>query len=371
MKSPLGLGGSVRVRGKYETCAKIDLSLLIQHGVLDESHIKLFGFQSGDVPMVFLYVPSRLYPKREPELLVEFEENEYVISQKIAMGFANTKKGRSPYLICPANGTRCNELYLHEYRFISRRAHPGLSDKASPVHRREVKMMRARDRVVGTVGQPPVQGAERSKLIAQLQTVPLLQLRWPQLGPHFEAEDRRRQRLRAQGSGRSVKEGINNTDFALRRGRRSTGDIDLAAHAMLSPEEWLTKMAPTDVGFRALPLAYIDDYPVLDVRELVRHWRFDDTSLWATIIVWPEVGGYLIADLRDRERPFLRLCEVKRRNGEAAPDQIIRMARSPNNGRSFLQCPVTQRSCELLFRREDIFVSAEAGRLIHRSQRAR
>jgi hypothetical protein len=370
MAAPPELGGSLRVRGKYETCPKIDLSLLIQHGVLDESRVEMYGFWSGDVPMVFLYIPGRVYPKREPALLVEFEEDEFVFGQSIAIGFTNTKKGRSPHLICPASGARCNALYLHEHRFISRRAHPDLSDKPSPVHRREVKLMRARDRVLGTPGLAPARGAERSKLIAQLQRIPLLQLRWPQLGPHFEAEDLRRQRFRARASRHSVKKGINNTDFALRRGRRSTGEIDLAAHAMLSPEEWLAQMAPAASELRHQPLAYIEDHPALDVRELVKHWRLDDSDMWAAIIVWPEVGGFLIADLRDPEHAFLRLCELRRRNGDAVPEQIIQMTRSPNNGRWFLKCPVTQHNCELLFRRGNMFLSAQAGRLIHRSQRA-
>jgi hypothetical protein len=182
---------------KYETCPKIDLQLLIENGMLTSQVTDLIYFESAGVPMRFIYLPPARYPRREPELHVMFEYEEYLIYQQIGIGFANTNKGKLPYLTCPASGARCNDLYLYDYRFVSRRSHPELSPKKPPpAHRREVALMRKRDRVVGTGGHPPATGEERTKLIAELQEIPLLQFRWPELGPHYEAEDRRRQRVR-------------------------------------------------------------------------------------------------------------------------------------------------------------------------------
>ena len=62
--------------------------------------------------MLFFHVPAMRYPKQEAELHVMFEFEEYLIHQRIGMGFANTKKGEMPYLICPASGARCSDLYL-------------------------------------------------------------------------------------------------------------------------------------------------------------------------------------------------------------------------------------------------------------------
>ena len=112
-------------RPKFETYAKIDLELLIDLGVFDESRVKAFGFESGEVPMVFLYLRAIRYPKREPSLLVEFEYDEHTMVQRIGMGFAETKQGKKFYMICLASGARCSDLYLHDLRFVSRRSHPG------------------------------------------------------------------------------------------------------------------------------------------------------------------------------------------------------------------------------------------------------
>lgn len=356
---------------KYETCAKIDLPLLIQHGVLDESRPKRFGFESGEVPMILLYLPGWQYPRSDPELIVEFEVDGLIIFQQIAMGFNKTRKGQSPYLVCPASGARCSELFLHEYRFISRRQHPLLDPKkASPAHRREVRLMRQRDRLLGTDGRPAARGQERAKLIAMFQAMPLIQLRFPELRAHFEAEDQRRQRARKEASRPSVKNALNSTQLALRRGRNSTGHIDLAAHAVLSAEQWLARLPKPDALTDDIPIGFVEDHPALDLRALVKAWSIGPSGLWATIIVWPEVGGFLIADMRDPERPFLRLTEIQKRDGGVLPEQIIRLSRSSRN-RWFFHCPLTDQRCELLFLREPVFASARAGRLIHRSQRAR
>ena len=352
-------------RPKFETQPKIDLRLLIRHGLF-RNDVDRLGFHSARMSMVFYFMRST------SSLLVFFRDWGEVQVQEIAVGFANRRTGRTPYLLCPELKTRCEELHFHEGRFVSRRAVPGLSREKPPkVHRREVGYLRMCDRLLGTDGRPPARDEERATLIAAFRAVPFAQARWPQLRPIFEELMRTEYAQRRRSARSSRAQGFQSTRMAVLAGKDAGGDVDLTAYLSCTPEAWLATVHPVQEGLAQHPLALIEDYPALDIRWIAKASKPDSSGLWVRRVRWPKLEGVLIADSRDPDQPFLALRNLHLADGTPVPDQVIRLIPSAHGNRRYMQCPLSLARCEILFFRDIIFASSKAARLVHRSQRLR
>jgi hypothetical protein len=120
------------------------------------------------------------------------------------------------------------------------------------------------------------------------------------------------------------------------------------------------------------PIAFTDAFGRLDIRELVRLW--DGESGWARALRFPRHadGDAMWFVQCDRERTRLW---VQRRTGDgtgeaAGPVTTLPLVKSRHETpRLYMQCPISERRCDILYLRNNRFASRQAQRLVHKSQR--
>ena len=362
-------------RRKYETQPKIDLALFERQGLFDAHGPKWgVGFRSAGMRTIAI---ARWHSPTQCSVTLFFaaddpsDGSDHFGRQEIEIGVERRKDGPRRYFVCPAKGTRCRELHFYKGRFVSRRAVPGLNpDKPSVTHRREVKLIRMRERLLGLDGKAPARGEVRDRILATFQQIPFVLIQWPDLKPLFEAQDQMRQRRRRRIARREYTTDAQDTRLALWDGGRAGLKYNLVGYLSHSPSEYLETAAPQKDRFLNAPLERIDGRPSLDLRVLAKKWVIDDTATWSSPILWPSLWGLLIVDFRDPAQPFLWLGSLQTPQGRQLPEQIIRLVPSAHKGRWYMECPLSGRRCEILFFRDGVFASPKAARLVHGSQRS-
>jgi hypothetical protein len=149
--------------------------------------------------------------------------------------------------------------------------------------------------------------------------------------------------------------------------------------------------SPVDVSAPLeCPLAFVEDHAVLDARTLQRFAPTRRSAIvqpdapaaadplegvWGVRLAWPPkmmgtVTDFTVAIDVAKGRPAV--VQVRSVDGAGAVrEQLIDLEIVERGGRTrwYLICPVSHRRCDRLFLRAGRFASAQAQRLIHRSQR--
>lgn len=348
---------------------RISIRLLKREGILARPF--------GDVVIDTAGLDVRVTVMCDSYALFAWKDEGRLWEQEVTLCDIPLRFGKRRAFECRALLQPCFDLYLTRYGWVSAKGGGLLraSNRSGRIGRQLVRLDRIRARLLGLDGTPKARGANRTRLLAELRSIPFGTWHIPE-AEFMVADYDHAKRLEAAKPYRSRRAtSPRSTEAALEAG---LSDPFLGSDSTMAP--FLLKEAasshPSQLDNDALskrPLKVLESTAALDARVLSKLLSRDRP--WCGTLIWPAPAMegatrfVLVADLKDRHDPRLA---IKRTGPAGSSWQILRVQRAsdykPNN--LVFICPVLGTRHDVMFLRDGFFASPKAQRLIHRSQRA-
>ena len=307
--------------------------------------------------------------------LIVWKDEWNLRSEVVQLTSVSLRFGERAAFECPLTRRACFALRLYKGRWASTAGHrlPVAIRSSNRLGRRQAKLERLKNRLLGLEGAPKARGNNRRALVAAARKMPLALQTAPELYPISKTADDEESLQTARAYRSRRQEGPFSTEAAIRRGAK------LGVHESVTQAKTLLRLNPMQpvkqldlTMLRQRPLRRLEFAAALDARILGRLW--DKAGPWMTVLAWPAAAmeGFsyweLATDFSDPARHMLiRGVGLPRSNVQVLQTRPAG-AYKPNN--RVLVCPVLGTRHDILYLRDGLFASARAQRLIHASQRA-